>query len=202
MMAESKHNRSLPAGESLVGGIGEVGGALAEVLERKMPVLRHELERVEFDESIGIMHLCIPFSSPSVFEDTACSYISRFHPSLTIINSTVVPGTTRSIAEKTKTAVAFSPVRGKHVHMSKDLLHYTKFVAAPEQSAAMLACKHFEYFGLRSAPMKKVETLELAKLAETTYFGIQIAFAQEINRYANAVGADYFEATDFFKEID
>ena len=33
------------------------------------------------------------------------------------------------------------------------------------------------------------ETLELAKLAETTYFGVIIAFAQELNRYARGSGS-------------
>ncbi|MGH7917362.1 MAG: hypothetical protein ACREQE_07825, partial [Candidatus Binataceae bacterium] len=47
-----------------------------------------------------------------------------------------------------------------------------------------------------------VETLELAKLAETSYFGVMIAFAQELNRYAEIVGADYAEAIDFFEEVD
>ena len=46
------------------------------------------------------------------------------------------------------------------------------------------------------------ETLELAKLAETTYFGVIIAFAQELNRYAAAAGADYDEAASFFDEVD
>ena len=39
--------------------------------------------------------------------------------------------------------------------------------------------------------MDQPETLELAKLAETTYFGVLIAFAQELNRYAATVGANY-----------
>ena len=48
----------------------------------------------------------------------------------------------------------------------------------------------------------EVESLELAKLAETTYFGVCIAFAQEMNRYAERVGGDYSEAIDFFEEVD
>jgi UDP-N-acetyl-D-mannosaminuronate dehydrogenase len=47
-----------------------------------------------------------------------------------------------------------------------------------------------------------LETLELAKLGETTYFGVLIAFAQELNRYASRVDGDYAEALDFFEEVD
>ena len=201
-MNNGKHDLLVPEGRTLVVGIGEVGGALAEVLERSGPVLKHDLERMEFDEPIGVMHFCIPFSSRAQYESAALEYIQRFRPALTIINSTVLPGTTRSIGVKSGAQVAFSPVRGKHVRMAQDLVRYTKFVAAVDPQVAAMAAKHLESMGLKPRTMTKVETLELAKLAETTYFGVQIAFAQELNRFAEALRADYFEATDFFEEVD
>ena len=191
-----------PKARTLVVGLGEVGGALAAVLDRKETVLRHDLDRVKIEEPIGTMHLCIPFQSPRQFETVALGYISRFKPALTIINSTVIPGTTRSIAEKSGSPVAYSPVRGKHVKMEQDLLHYVKFVAAPERSTVASAEAHFQAAGMKTRRMTEVESLELAKLAETTYFGVCIAFAQEMNRYAERVGGDYSESIDFFEEVD
>src|SRR5487761_780165 len=96
--------------QTLVIGIGEVGGALSEVLSDSHPVLRHDLEPINFNAPIGVMHLCIPFRSATEFESAALSYIDRFQPDLTIINGTVLPGTTRRIALASGTAVAFSPV--------------------------------------------------------------------------------------------
>src|SRR5215469_3024321 len=87
-----------PKARTLVVGIGEVGAALAAVLDRKEPVLRHDLDRVKIEEPIGTMHLCVPFQSPHQFETVALGYIDRFKPALTIINSTVLPGTTRSLS--------------------------------------------------------------------------------------------------------
>src|SRR5260370_2760048 len=55
---------------------------------------------------------------------------------------------------------------------------------------------------MKTRRMDKPETLELAKLAETTYFGVQIAFAQDLDRYARRVGADYEQAINFFEEVD
>jgi UDP-N-acetyl-D-mannosaminuronate dehydrogenase len=191
-----------PKARTLVVGIGEVGGALAAVLDRKESVLRHDLDRVKIEDPIGTMHICIPFQTPHQFETVALGYISRFQPALTIINSTVVPGTTRSIAEKSGGAVAYSPVRGKHVRMEQDLLHYCKFVAAPNRADAASAEAHFQSAGMKTRRMTEVESLELAKLAETTYFGTCIAFAQEMNRYAERVGGDYSESIDFFEEVD
>jgi len=187
--------------KTLVVGLGEVGAALAEVLEQKHPVLRHDIERREFSDPIGVMHICIPFNSPAQFEPLAIEYIRRFKPELTIINSTVLPGTTRSISEKTASPVAYSPVRGKHVKMAKDLLHYVKFVAASEEEWADKAAAHFEDHGMKTRKLDKPESLEVAKLGETTYFGVIIAWAQEFNRYVQRVGGDYDEAIEFFDEV-
>jgi len=186
----------------LVVGLGEVGSALSQVLKRAGRVLEHDIERREIDEPIGVMHLCFPFTRPEDFEAIALSYIERFKPELTIINSTVVPGTSRQIAEQASVPIVYSPVRGKHVRMAQDLLKYRKFVAATDDEAANRAAEHFRAAGLTTQCISKLETLELAKLGETTYFGVLIAFAQELNRYANRVDADYAEALDFFDEID
>lgn len=187
---------------TLVVGVGEVGGALAEVLDRVEPVLRHDLEPREFNRPIGVMHLCVPFQSRAQFEDAAAGYIARFKPELVIVNSTVVPGTTRAIGEKTGAKMVYSPVRGKHVRMVQDLLRYDKFIAAESDEAATPAAAHFAAAGIKTRRVAKFETLELAKLAETTYFGLQIAFAQELNRYAERTGGEYSEAIGFFEEID
>jgi UDP-N-acetyl-D-mannosaminuronate dehydrogenase len=187
----------------LVVGLGEVGSALSQVLRRNgRDVLEHDLERREFDEPISVMHLCFPFTRPADFETAALSYIERFKPELTIINSTVVPGTSRRIAEKASRPIAYSPVRGKHIRMADDLLKYRKFVAGTDDATANRAAEHFRQAGMTTQCISKLETLELAKLGETTYFGVLIAFAQEFNRYANRVDADYEEALDFFEEVD
>src|SRR5713101_7162917 len=191
----------LKQAKTLVVGIGEVGKALADVLEQSQPVLRHDLEPQDFHERIGVMHLCIPYQSAGQFQEAATSYIQRFKAALTIVNSTVVPGTVRAIAERTNTRVSYSPVRGKHARMAADLLKYTKCVAAPEPEAARQAEEHFRAAGMTTRRYSTVETLELAKLAETTYFGVLIAFAQELNRLAVKVDGDYTEATEFFREV-
>jgi UDP-glucose 6-dehydrogenase len=187
---------------TLVVGLGEVGGALSQVLRRTGRVLEHDIEKCEFDEPIGVMHLCFPFTRQADFEGVALSYIQRFKPELTIVNSTVVPGTSRAIAERAKVPIAYSPVRGKHIRMAEDLLTYRKFVAGTDDNTATRAAEHFRAAGMTTQCISKLETLELAKLGETTYFGVLIAFAQELNRYANRVGGDYAEALDFFEEVD
>ena len=45
------------------------------------------------------------------------------------------------------------------------------------------------------------EATELAKLTETTYFGLMIAWAQELERYCDKSGANYDELVAFYEEI-
>ncbi len=186
----------------LIVGVGEVGAALAAVLETNGPVLLHDMEPVRISEPVGVMHICIPYRNAEQFETSVQSYIRKFRPPLVIINSTVVPGTTRALASATGAAIAYSPVRGKHAKMVEDLKHYTKFVAALTPAVANQAAEHLQAAGMKTCAMDCPETLELAKLAETTYFGLQITFAQELNRYASRVHADYSEAIKFFTEVD
>ena len=50
-------------GKTLVVGLGEVGSALATVLERTAPILKHDIEPQDFGEPIEVMHLCVPFTA-------------------------------------------------------------------------------------------------------------------------------------------
>jgi UDP-N-acetyl-D-mannosaminuronate dehydrogenase len=148
------------------------------------------------------MHICFPFNSRRQFESAVRAYIRRFHPQLTVINSTVLPNTTRNLAKATGARIAYSPVRGKHARMTEELLHYAKFVSSTDPAAAAMASEHFTAAGMKTRLIEIPETLELAKLAETTYFGVIIAFAQQLNRYARTIGANYEEATGFFEEVE
>jgi UDP-N-acetyl-D-mannosaminuronate dehydrogenase len=183
-------------------GLGEVGNALSDVLKRTGRVLEHDADCRDFDEPIGVMHICVPFQRQSDFEATTISYIERFKPELTIINSSVLPGTTRAIAERTAVPIAYSPVRGKFAGMAAELLKYRKFVAGIDAGSATHAVGHFRGAGMATQTIDRLETLELAKLEETTYFGVLIAFAQQLNRFTNRVGGDYAQAAAFFEEID
>ena len=48
---------------------------------------------------------------------------------------------------------------------------------------------------------KPDKATELAKLSETTYFGLLVAWAQEVERYCDRVGQSYEEVVSFYDEI-
>ena len=185
----------------VVVGLGEVGKPIFKLVSK-----HHEAVGVDVspaDERVGevdVLHVCYPFGIKD-FEGETARYIELFRPQLTIINSTVGVGTTRTLAERTGAAVVHSPVRGKHARMHDELLRYTKFVGAIDPASGEQAAKHFESIGMKTKILSSPEATELAKLTETTYFGLLIAWAQEVERYCDQLGQEYDEITSFHEEV-
>jgi len=188
---------------TVVVGLGEIGRPLYDLLSQAhKPTIGVDLEEVKIEDQVCIMHLCYPFHDAADFVRIALDYSVKYNPDIVVINTTVAPGTTRKLQERIGVDCVYSPVRGKHVKMHDDLLRYQKFVAGFNAGSVEIIARHFESAGIRTATMSKPETLELAKLFETTYFGLLIAWAQDMDRFSKACGSDYLEAAKFFTEID
>lgn len=187
--------------EVVIVGLGEVGKPLFELISKY-----HQTVGVDISppaEGIGqvdFLHVCYPFQISDFIGETA-RYIELFKPALTIIDSTVGVGTTRTIANRCGAAVVNSPVRGKHARMLEQVQFYTKFIGAIDQKEGDLAAQHFQSVGLKTKVLSSPEASELAKLTETTYFGLLIAWAQEVERYCDQAGTDYDEVISFYEEI-
>lgn len=185
----------------VVVGLGEVGKPILELLSAQYSVIGVDISpSIERIERVEFLHVCYPFEIKDFVGETA-RYIKLFKPALTIVNSTVAVGTTRAIAERTGAAVVNSPVRGKHARMLDELRTYTKFVGAIDSATGRQATDHFESVGLKTKLLSSPEATELAKLTETTYFGLLIAWAQEVERYCDQLGEDYKEIISFYEEI-
>lgn len=184
----------------VVVGMGEVGKPLFDLISKNYDVVGVDLDPVEVGGHVDVMHVCYPFQIKDFIGETL-RYIEHFKPALTVINSTVAVGTTRSIANRSGAIVVNSPVRGKHARMLDELHSYTKFVGAIDPAAGDQAIKHFASAGLKTKLLSSPEATELAKLTETTYFGVMIAWAQEIERYCDRSGQSYDEVVAFYDEI-
>ncbi len=184
----------------LVVGLGEIGRPLLEIIQEKYSAIGVDKEATEVEGDCAIMHICFPFDS-GLFGQECRRYIRKYKPRLTIINSTVTPGTTRSIEKESGSRVVNSPVRGKHFKMRQELLHYAKFVGGSDPAACREAQEHFQSLGMKTRVLSSPEATELAKLSETTYFGLLIAWAQEVERYCDRLGAAYDEVVSFYEEI-
>lgn len=184
----------------LVIGLGEVGEPLLRILETRHRAIGIGIEPVEIVENCDFMHVCYPFQD-TVFVDQTVAYIDKYNPQVTVINSTVAPGTTRAIHERTGYQIAHSPVRGKHSNMREELVRYTKLVGGINDECGEIVARHFQSVGMDTKNFSSPEATELAKLTETTYFAIMIAWAQEVERYCDALSLEYDEVVSIYEGI-
>ena len=199
----------------LVVGLGEVGRALFELLKEsgKFDVYGFDVDEDKMRSVVGdvklpkvfdVMHVCYPCSDPEKFVRVTVDYMRRFKPKLTIIDSTVAPGTTQKIFGETRSLVVHSPVRGMHKSletMKKDILFWSKYVGGATPEAAELAKRHFEELGLKVKVLRSPVETELAKLFETIYRAWMIACFQEMHRISRHFGADFDEVVDMIEDI-
>lgn len=185
----------------VVVGLGEVGRPLFELLSQHYRVTGVDIAPPSDPiGAVDILHVCYPFEIRDFVGETA-RYIDLFRPNLTVINSTVGVGTTRAVASRTGAALAHSPVRGKHARMLEEIQKYTKYVGGIDTASGRRAADHFAAAGLKTKVLTSPEATELAKLTETTYFGLMIAWAQEVERYCDQGDLDYEEIVSFYDEI-
>jgi UDP-N-acetyl-D-mannosaminuronate dehydrogenase len=184
----------------LVVGLGEVGRPLLEVLSRAYCVEGVDIEPTTVSRPIDVMHVCYPAEIED-FAGTTREYAVRYQPDMVVIHSTVPMGTTHTVQQQVAVPVAYSPVRGKHARMADELLRYVKFVGAPDAATAARVEAYLQAAGLKTRRVSSTATAELAKLTETTYLGLLIAFAQDVDRMARSVGVAYDEVVAFYEEI-
>lgn len=188
-------------GVVVVVGLGEVGRPLFNILSGAYECIGVDIDPVEISKQCSVLHLCIPFQIRD-FIQTCCEYITKYKPEITVVNSTVAPGTTQAIAERSGAHVVYSPVRGKHAKMESDMLHYRKFVGADDPKAADAVIQHFSAAGFKTDRFRNSQVGELSKLLETTWLGMLVSWAQEIERMAEDYCATYNEVNVFIEEID
>ncbi len=198
----------------LIVGLGEVGHALFKLFREsgKFDVygfdvdkekMRKIVGKMEHPENFDVMHVCYPCTEQEEFVKTTLDHIRRFKPKLTIIESTVPPGTTQKISELSKLPIAHSPIRGMHKGpntMKQYVKLLTKYIGGTTGESAQLAREHFEKLGLKVSVLKSSMETELAKLFETTYRAWMIVCFQEMHRISRRFGADFYEVVNLLED--
>jgi UDP-N-acetyl-D-mannosaminuronate dehydrogenase len=222
----------------LVVGLGEIGGAIFSVLKDnpkfkmygldldKKKMLEYGTEdplcqpmelstggsRNNFakDTPIDVLHICVPVPNKNKFIETAASYIQKYQPKLTIINSTVPIGTTVELQKQCDGLIAHSPCRGVHKnkdYMKKEFKRWTKYIGGATPEAGTAAQKHFTLAGLKTKLLSNCTDTEFAKLFETTYRTWMIVFFQKMHKLARKYSSgnpdlkiDFDETVDFIED--
>lgn len=186
-------NRKLSGERVGILGNGEVGSAIAKFY--KNPRIK-DLSRDDGLVGIDILHVCIPFLDN--FVDIVRKEIKQINPKLTIIHSTVAPGTTEKISSYVSGMVVHSPIRGIHPHLYKGIKTFVKYIGSENRQAALFARRHLESLGIKTKVFNSSATTELGKLLDTTYYGIVIAWHGEMKEICDQFGINFDQAvTDF-----
>ncbi len=200
----------------LIVGLGEIGHTLfalynevkekfsvygLDLDQKKMSLLSQSKDKVP--TKVDTLQVCLPCSSQEKFTEIIRGYVEQYKPKLTIINSTVPPGTTLKVAGSCTCLVAHSPARGVHInseHMIWEMKRWTKYVGGADAVASKSAQAHFEKMGLKVKSLRSCSETELAKLFETTYRAWMIACFQEMHRISKAFDAEFDEVVDFLED--
>ena len=192
-------------------GMGEVGETLFDLLvDRKFDCVGIDLDNTKckkYSENEVIrnpeyLHVCLP-GELTGFTDIVLNWIHKIkNVQVVIIHSTVKPGTTKSIQEKSSIPILFSPVRGVHRRFLDDIKKYTKFISFDDTDIDSKIKKDLENRFEKIDWMSTTKTAELAKiLVDTTYYGWLINYAQITKMICEKENINFDEMWKFADEI-
>lgn len=177
---------------TLVIGAGEIGNSVFNILARvydayirdkKIPFLIPPLPK-EF----RVINICFPYSE-SFIHDVE-EYIALYQPKLTIIHSTVPPGTTRKLGA----GVVHSPVNGKHPRLEQSILTFKKFVGGNDVFSTYEASLYLTKAGMKTQVLSSSVASELGKVGCTRRYGISIVEMKEFAKECDRLGVPFHEA--------
>ena len=192
-------------------GMGEVGETLFGLLvDRKFDCIGIDLDdskcknytENEIIENPQYLHVCLP-GELEKFTDIVIEWINKIkNIQVVVIHSTVKPGTTKTIQEKSSIPILFSPVRGVHRRFLNDIKKYTKFISFDGTEINSKIKKDLENRFEKVDWMSTTKTAELAKiLVDTTYYGWLINYAQITKMICEKENINFDEMWKFADEI-
>ena len=181
---------------AIVLGLGEIGKPIYKMLANAygndevrgwdsgfFPGPDSGIFRVTDDQTFTFMHVCYP-QLPG-FVESVWAYTVLYKPDHIIIHSTVSPGLLGKVQQTVgiDTRVYYSPVRGNlRDGMEECLEYYTKYVVSVMPLPSGVAGSHLEEAGFTVKYVNSVDGLVWAKLLDLAWYGLNIAFYQELER--------------------
>jgi|TARA_R110000787_G_scaffold86030_1_gene183081 UDP-N-acetyl-D-mannosaminuronate dehydrogenase len=179
-------------------GYGEIGQSLEKLYLGKDFVIQINDTGLELDQitsDVDVLNIAIPFTDQEKFVNIVSHYILDLEPKLTIIHSTITPGTTLKVLSKLegKHLVVHSPVRGIHPNLYEGLKTFTKFIGSDNKVATAATKEHYNELDINYEMFKGSKATELAKVLSTTYYGLCIAFHDDMNKLCKEHNVKYEE---------
>lgn len=200
---------------ALVIGYGEVGTSLYEMLADAFgpeEVFCRDLKEPDFHHQFKFLHICYPQTVG--WTASIINYLRMYKPEAVIIHSTLHPGSTQQL-NQVENKFYYSPVRGNIKDgMRWCLEKYTKYLAGPDGEIVFSQVlkeridevlskkdisKHLHDAHFKVKWVKDSTTLEYAKILDLCWYGLNIAFYQELERICASDQLDYSAIKEFIK---
>jgi len=179
-------------------GYGEIGSSIAKVYgsfdKFDIRVVDPYQNRNDDIKGVEILNVCIPFIEN--FVEVVKDYILQSNPKYTIVHSTVSPGTTKLIGGK----VCHSPMRGLHPNLDLGMKTFLKYIGPEDYESAEMYQQHLKSIGVESYICKDSKTTEYAKLLDTTYYGMCIAFHSDVAQMCKNEEIDFEEVMTLYNQ--
>lgn len=172
-------------------GYGQIGKALAKFYEN--PKIK-DLNRDDGLKGVDVLNICIPYNKD--FVKIVKKEIVEIKPKLTIIHSTVEPGTTKKIGGM----VVHSPIRGVHPYLYNGIKKMVKYIGADILEAGIMAEEHIRSLGIKPKAFGPSIITELGKILDTTYYGLCIAWHGEMKKCCDKLKVDFDQAVTHFNK--
>lgn len=169
--------------KSIIAGYGEVGKALAKVLEQYKPeLIDPEMGLFSTAITCDILHITFPFSDK--FIEQVEEYKLQHTPKYVVVHSTVPIGTCEELN------AIHSPIRGLHPNLEGGIRTFIKFIGGEHASEV---ANYFRKAGLRVMLFDKSATTEAMKLYDTEYYRACIEFAHRVKKLCDEQDLNFHE---------
>lgn len=191
---------------SLIIGMGEVGLAHARILSKngnnrvygmdlKSGVVPDEFRVPEaFKDGYDFMFIAIRGDIPD-FIPTVKRCIRLYGPKYVNVLSTVPPGTCEKIGPR----VVHSTTRGLHPNLENGLLTIPKHFGGPD---AEVFAELFRYCGVQCRTHETARTTELAHILNNASYGVNLVWADEMQKICRKYQVDYYQAVMAYTETN
>jgi len=200
----------------LVVGMGEVGSALYEVLEKHgFDVSGDDLDpakcrNMPLEEPVGYVHICIPCGDEQKFIDAVSEIAMTFDygnsmafdapTPIFIVHSTVFVGTTQKLREEGIDTV-YSPIRGMHKgDFSKDIETYVAYLASYDDDLIRDVREELEEV-FTYVVIDDPRQLEYMKITTLYHYALEIDYAKTVGEDCRREGWDYNRTMGMQREL-
>ena len=171
--------------KTLIIGMGEVGKAHYEILNKKYEVYTKDIEDKEIPRGIEIVHIAFRYGPG--WEKTVSDYLGLYNPAIVDILSTVPPGTTAKIGHH----AVHSTTRGSHPNLVFGLKSIAKHIGGQYSE---IVANYFRAANINCVTHRSAKTTEAAHLLNNIAYGVNLMLADDLQALCRLWDVDFLES--------